>query len=146
MASFILLHKVFHKAIAFNNFLFKINRKDSPNSDFCKNYPESIIHILCDCEYVIPIWDELLKIIHDKHDIDFSLSNFDETFGIYQDNFLTYLCLCVKYYIYICKFQNKKPNFISFKVFVKLNRETKHNIARKRDTLSAHYKKWRFDL
>ena len=95
--------KVFHKAIAFNNFLFKINRKDSPNCDFCKNYPESIIHIFCECEYVI----------------DFSLSNFDKIFGIYQDNFLTYSFLCVKYYIYISKSQNKKPNFNSFKVFVK---------------------------
>ena len=84
--------------------------------------------------YVIIIWDELLKIIHDKHDIDFSLSNFDRIFGINQNNFLTYLFLCVKYYFYICnKFQNKKPNFVSFKVFVKVNRETEHSIARKRD-------------
>ena len=96
--------------------------------------------------YVIPIWDELLKFVHDKHDIDFSLSNFAKIFGIYQDSVLTYLFLCVKYYIYICKFQNKKPNFISFEVFVKVNRETEHSIARKRDKLSAHYKKWRFDL
>ena len=64
----------------------------------------------------------------------------------YQDNFLTYLFWCVKYYIYVCKFQNKKLNFISFKVFVKVNMETEHSIARKKDKLSAHDKKWRFDL
>ena len=28
----------------------------------------------------IPIRDELLKIIHDRHDIDFSISNFDKIF------------------------------------------------------------------
>ena len=28
--------KVFHKAITFNDFIFKIIRKDSPNCDFCE--------------------------------------------------------------------------------------------------------------
>ena len=37
--------KVFHKAITFNDFLFKINRKDSSNCGFCKTFPESIIHV-----------------------------------------------------------------------------------------------------
>ena len=37
--------KIFHKAIALNDFLFKINRKNSPNCDFCDKFPESIIHI-----------------------------------------------------------------------------------------------------
>ena len=38
--------KVFHKAIAINDFLFKINRKDSPNCNFCKKkIPESSIHV-----------------------------------------------------------------------------------------------------
>ena len=37
--------KIFHNAIAFNNFLFKINLKDSPNCDFCQNSPETIKHI-----------------------------------------------------------------------------------------------------
>ena len=42
--------KLFHRAIAFNNFLFKINRKDSPNCSFCDKFPEASVHIFCDCE------------------------------------------------------------------------------------------------
>ena len=38
--------KVFHNAIALNDVLFKIKRKDSPNCDFCKKLPENIIHLL----------------------------------------------------------------------------------------------------
>ena len=37
--------KIFHKAIAFNAFLFKMNRKDSDCCDFCKKIPETIIHV-----------------------------------------------------------------------------------------------------
>ena len=34
--------KIFHKAIAFNDCLFEIDRKNSPN---CDKFPDSIIHI-----------------------------------------------------------------------------------------------------
>ena len=64
-------------------FLFKINRKNSPNCDFCDKFPESIIHIFCECDFVRPIWDELLKIIKDKYDVDFTVSNFDKIFGVF---------------------------------------------------------------
>ena len=43
---------IFHKAIAFNDFLFKINRKNSPDCDFCDKFPECIIHIFCECDFV----------------------------------------------------------------------------------------------
>ena len=138
--------KIFHNAIAFNNFLFKINRKDSPNCDFCQNSPETIKHIFCNCEYVTPIWENLVKIIQNKFDVDFTLSNFEKIFGVYKDNFLSYLILCVKYYIYICKFQDKKPNFINCIIFIKSKRDSEYVIAQRRGKLSAHFKKWRFDL
>ena len=67
-------------------------------------------------------------------------------FGIYKDNFLTYLFLCVKYYIYVCKFQNKKPTFVGYTSFLKNNRDTEYYIAKRKGKLSQHFKKWRFDL
>ena len=63
--------KIFHKAIAFNDFLFKINRRNSPNCDFCDKFPELVIHIFCECDFVRPVWEELFKIIKDNYDIDF---------------------------------------------------------------------------
>ena len=86
--------------------------------DFCKKFPESIIHVFCDCEFVKPIWEEFVEIIQDKHDINFSISNFDKIFGVFKDKFLTFLFLGIKYYTYICKFQNKKPNFLSCQSFI----------------------------
>ena len=138
--------KIFHKAIAFNDFLFKINRKDSDCCDFCKNFPETIIHVFCKCDYVKPIWDDLIKIIKDKHDINFSISNFEKMFGVFKDNFITHLFLCVKYYIYVCKFRGTKPTFIGYITYIKSNRETEYYIAKKRGKLSNHFKKWRFDF
>ena len=42
---------------------------------------------------VRPIWEELLKIIKDKYDVDFTVSNSDKIFGVFEDKFLTYFCV-----------------------------------------------------
>ena len=108
-------------------------------TDFCDKFPESVIHIFCKCDFVRPIWEELFKIIKDKYDIDFSASNFDKTFG---NKFLNYLFLCLKYHIYSCKFQNKRPTFSGFKFLLKTieNVNTLMAIAKKGDKL-FHFKK-----
>ena len=103
-----------------------------------------IIHVFCKCEHVKPIWDDLIKIIKDKYDINFSISNFEKMFGVFKDNFITHLFLCVKYYIYVCKFRGTKPTFIGYTTYIKSNRETEYYIAKKRGKLSNHFKKWRF--
>ena len=43
-------------------------------------FPESIIDIFCECDFVRRIWEELFKIIKDKHDVHFTASNCDEIF------------------------------------------------------------------
>ena len=123
-----------------------IKRKDSADCVFCQKHPESILHFFCDCDFVKPIWEKLIDIIRSKHDINFSVSTFDKMFGVPEDKFLTYLFLCVKYYLYVCKFQNKKPNFISLLSYIKNNRESEYYIAKGKGKLSLHFKKWRFDL
>ena len=138
--------KIFHNSIAFNDFLFKIKRKDSPNCCFCEKYPETMVHVFCECEVVIPLWNDMVEIINHKEDVNFSVSNFDKMFGIQDDKFLTFLCLIIKYYIFVSKFQNKKPNFVNLLNFIKNIRETEYNIANRRNKLPIHFKKWRFDL
>ena len=78
--------KVFHKAIAFNEFLFKINIKDSPNCDFCKTITESFIHVFCECDTIKFIWDDLVKIIQDKEVFQFPILK--RCLGFIKINFL----------------------------------------------------------
>ena len=48
----------FTKQLLLRILLFKINRKNSPYCDFCDKFPESIIHIFCECDFVIPILEK----------------------------------------------------------------------------------------
>ena len=95
---------------------------------------------------VKPIWNDLIHIITDKCDIDFSCSKFDKIFGILGDKFLTHLFLSLKYYIYVSKFQGKNPNVIGFKAHIKITRDNEYFIAKNNGKLSKHFKKWRFDI
>ena len=67
-------------------------------------------------------------------------------FGYEQDIFLTYLFLLFKYYIYLCKFQGKSPNFEAFKAYVASSKDVEYQIAKKKHKLVTHFRKWRFEL
>ena len=136
--------KIFHKTIALNTFLYKIRRKDSPNCVYCEKAEETMVHLFCDCEKIVPIWRYVSNII-EKH-INFNLSNFEKMFGVISDKFVTYLVLAVKYYIYVCKFKSDSPNVDHFKTFIRKQKETEYYLAKKRNKLTLHFKKWRFDL
>ena len=140
----ILYFKIFHRAIAFRDFLFKIKRIDSPECCFCQKVPETIIHIFCECDFVKPFWLEIDNIFHLNTEFDCQLSNFEKVFGIFDNKFLTYIILCTKYFIYRCKFQDKKPHVNSLKSFIKSQREIEYCIAKKKGKLSRHFKKWSF--
>ena len=138
--------KVFHKAIALNAFLYKIKRKDSPNCSFCDKFEETTVHLFCECEKVTPLWHELLTLIHLKLDPNFNLTTFEKLFGTPSDKFLSYLFLLLKYFIYTCKFKSSLPNKTAFKSFVKTHKETEYFLAKKRNKLPIHLKKWKFDV
>lgn len=136
--------KIFHEAIALNDFLFKIKRKESSKCSLCDNEEESIIHLFCECEKVIPLWQDLLTIVSKDLKNPLNITNFEKIFGISSDKFVTYLFLLLKFYIHTCKFNNSLPNFVAFKSFVKKRKEIEYSVAKKRNKLHAHFKKWRF--
>ena len=138
--------KVFHRCIALNDFLFKIRRKDSPNCTFCNKREETIIHILCECDKVTPIWQYLLSVILKKHDPRFTLANCEKIFGTCTDRYVSYLFLLLKYYIYLCKFQNNVPSITAYKSFVQNQKDTEHYLAKKRNKLPLHFTKWKFEI
>ena len=138
--------KLFHKAIALNDFLHKIKRKDSPNCTFCDKHEETVVHLFCDCEKVMPIWEFLLQILQQKYDANYIFTHFYKLFGVPSDKFVTYLILLVKYYIYTCKYKNELPNVSVFKSFIKKQKEIEYYLAKKKNKLPIHFRKWRFEI
>ena len=138
--------KLFHKAIAFNSFLHKIGRKDSPLCFFCKKCSETVVHVFCECDKVKPIWSELCSMLNNKLHAEYQFDNFEFMFGVANDMLLSYLFLCCKYYIYRCRFREEFPNYTALKNFILTKRKVEYWIASKKGKLSRHFKKWSFDF
>ena len=142
--------KLFHKAICTNQFLHKIGRTNSPNCYFCNNFPETILHFLCECEKVSPLWDELCFLINNVSGESFNFSNFEKMFGVTDlsehDVCINFLFLCLKFYLHRCKFQQTNPSFVAFLNFVKIKRNSEYKIAGSKGKLRQHFKKWTLDL
>lgn len=138
--------KVFHNAIALNSFLYKIGRSDSPMCYFCQMFPETLKHLFCECTVVGPIWQKLTDCINDKINEIIVYHDFNHIFGVVDggrhDMCITFLFLCLKFYIIRCKFQQTDLNFDSFISFVKMKQKIEYRIAEKKGKLGCHFKKW----
>ena len=141
------ISKFFTGLLLFGTSCLKLKEVTLRSVVFVKGYlHETIIHIFCECDLVKPLWLEIGNIFHLNSTFDSQLSNFEKVFGIFNEKFLTYIILCTKYFIYRCKFQDKKPDINGLKSFIKSQREIEYNIAKRRGKLSLHFKKWSFVL
>ena len=60
--------------------------------------------------------------------------------------FLTHLFLMLIYFINLCKFQGKNPNFQGFRTYIDYNKDLEYRNAKMKNKLSLHFKKWEFVL
>ena len=145
-----LYFKIFHRAICTNKFLNKIGRKDSPLCYFCKNPDETLVHLFCECSKVTGLSKNLSDLTECKTGERIEFSNYQKMFGIDSEdsehkNIIYHFILCIKFYIYRCKFQEVTPCFQGYKK-LKLKVNTEYKITKGRGKLSKHFKKFSFDL
>ena len=143
--------KIFHRAICTNQFLHKIGRIDSPLCYFCQKFTESYIHMFCDCEKILPMWNNLNTFIDKKCGENLQLSNFQKMFGIdilssEHSMGINFLILYLKFYIYRCRFQQCIPDFKAFLKLMQIKLKTEYKIAEKKGKLSKHLKKFTFNF
>ena len=109
--------KVFHKAIATNDFLSKIGRSDTSLCSLCNRDKDSIQHFLVYCERVTPIWSSLERYLNSNLKETLNLSDFEKLFGVNQSqphsSCINFFLLCTKFFIYRCtNFKRFNPLFI----------------------------------
>ena len=63
-----------------------------------------------------------------------------------HDHCVSFLFLCLKFYIHKCKFQELNPNFVAFLKLLKIKRNVEYKIAESKGKLGKHKKKWSLDL
>ena len=142
--------KSFHRAIATNDFLYKIKRSDSELCSMCNQTPDSIEHFLIQCKAVKPLWSDLENYLSLKLSKEVLLSDFQRMFGCSKDcqssTCINFFLLCTRFYIHRCKFKKEKPSFQALISFIKIKCKSEYVIAAKHDKLRCHFQKFTFVL
>ena len=118
-------YKIIFRIIPTNRHLFLLKIKDSPLCNLCNAYEQTIAHLFWNCEYVLSFWNALLDHIKDTCTDHQNLNLSEELvlFGTKQnlqiDKILYLIILLAKYFIFICKLDDKMPTLRQFKPFLK---------------------------
>ena len=140
--------KLLHRILSDNNFLFKIQIRDSPLCNFCLTETDSLEHHLYLCQKVKGIWTSIFQWIREitGEIVTDSLVNVIGGTEIrthnYKDILISKLILFTKYYIHCCKWQNKPLNFSNIKEYYKTHELVERNIALGNNSILKHYAIW----
>ena len=139
-------YKILNRIVFTNEKLFRLGIVESPKCDFCQDEAESIEHLLFSCTISSEFWKHVLSWLRDNNIYMGILTETDLIFGkfdVKEDVILiNHILLLGKYYIYSRKCQHSKPSLRGFIARIERIFNIELYIARKRDKLPLHYKKW----
>ena len=146
---------VWHRILATNDLLNKMNIKQNNLCTFCNEEIEKLEHLLWQCNTVNTFWENIEQWIYDKNNYSINIDRTRAIFGIQNisKNYipLNYLLTVTRYYIYVCKLNENNPTIPGWQSFVKQYLEVEKIIAIKNDTyrqFNIIWEKWllTFDL
>ena len=113
---------------------------------FCREEPETLIHLFCDCKIVDAFWNDVFDWILARFRINVPSNNFHKLFGFhtqYANNpLVNHMLLVARFLIYRCKHSNTTPNMPQYFNAITSTKKSEHYIAKKDNKLEFHYKKW----
>ena len=146
-----LQYRINHRNLVTNTFLFKIGKTDNNLCSFCKHHPETIIHILWDCQLVSNLIENLrINIIAKDLGLRFDKKEFILGKTVNKHNKFdidNLILLTIKHYIYKSRCLEQQLNYNSLKSHIKTELKahrillSKCNLKNK-GQLSAQIQKW----
>ena len=126
-----------------------MNIQDSVSCTFCKNSPETIVHLYWDCYYTKGLWERLKNWLEDIYEIPEDYQSRFYLMRITRDNLYVPKCvyfisILTKMYIHKCKNTNTLPIAQELKKYIQNIQTIERKIAtgRGRLTLLKHLDKW----
>ena len=118
-------YKIIYRIIPTNRHLSILKIKDNSLCNFCNTFEQTILHLFLHCEHVISFWNALQNLIRETctHCNNFAFSEEMILFGRKEqsqiDQILYMIILIAKYFIFMCKIDNKEPRLQQFRPFLK---------------------------
>ena len=140
-------YRLLHRALVTNIHLKRWGITSDDSCTFCQQTSEEVKHLLGECEYVIPIWIEVRRLVQEHgleaHQVDLSYRNIIlNTVHKDKKNVLNYICLIAKQYVYRQRCLKKVPNPKEFVSMVRNMKNIEKYYAVKDNKLAQFYKRW----
>ena len=130
----------------YNDKLFRFGLSQSPNCTFCNEEPESLEHLLSRCKVSSEFWKQVLSWLKENNMVIESFNEIDLFLGIFEETedflIINHVMLLGKYYIYVRKCLGSLPSLRGFIARIRRVYNIELHIARERDKLTTHLKKW----
>ena len=135
-------YKTTNKILVTKYFLHRINKIGNKLCEYCQHEPETIYHLLVECEKVKMFWDKLKIWLCNNANIRIALENNNILFA-YQDNNIlkSYILVLAKYYIYANKFYKTELSIDRFITMLGKTFQTEIYIAYHNKNIANFFKK-----
>lgn len=142
----LLQYRIIHRILTTNNLRHKWDSRVGPQCQFCDNSIETVIHLMCECVHVAPIWKFVQKWLRKLlRDVDLELDNrtilFNDITGP-DKTFANTVLLVIKRYIYSSKCQNVKPTVNGIMPIIIKEQRVEKMIATRTNRMKQYLKKW----
>ena len=139
-------YKILNCIVFTNKKLSRIGLVESPSCTFCQEAAESVEHLLFSCKISSDFWKHVLSWLRDNNVLVGTMDESDLIFGkfnIVNDFILiNHILLLGKYYIYSRRCLNSVPTLRGFIARTRCVYNIELHIAREKNKLLAHFKKW----
>ena len=133
------------RRITTNVFLAKCKLAPTDKCSFCKNEQETLVHLFLQCPFTKQFWQNVLNWInrypgHENIELSDSM-----LLGLtnYKTVILNLIILIARYYIFLSKTRNEKPNITIYKESVKHFYELEKEISSQQGKRVEFLRKWR---
>ena len=131
------LHRAFH----YNQKIATYRPDRSPLCTFCKNAPETYLHIFWDCIYVTPLWTALQTICYDNVDME-DFSQFKCLLSNFQHTLVNQLGIVLKNYVHVCRWTDQWPTVFGLVKIINKLRNVHFKKCQRCQNAPLYYKIW----
>ena len=139
-------YKINMDSLMTNVRLFKMKIVDDDSCSFCSKLPETMMHILYDCEQVKKVWIQFENWWESHSHVRLNLCYKSIVFGynINHPDLLLNLCIILlKKMIFNCRFKHRVPTLAQFEDLVSFNYNLERKIAFANNTMHKFLFKWK---
>ena len=137
-------YRLLQRGLVTNILLEKWKIIPSENCTFCHEVPETVCHMLYDCNVVYALWQDFVTYVLETYKLRVNLSVVNVMLNEVapKGSVINFLCLIIKQYVYSQRCLKKELSFYEIKSRLKNIECIEKYIAVKHEKLVKHVKKW----